>query len=317
MFLYWTIPETDNKEIRRRCGMTDKQVETFIIENVNWFCSPEHQMIGHRIKAGIPSEGEDGTGFSIDGNGGHIEVKTIRNFLTRGNDNYEPTGSIPFEVFLLQSKKDIEKAIAEGRDPDFPGWLFNIFNHLIYMDRKAEAGYTNTTASAFDKLAYVLRDSEEKLFACIMFDDIPRLRRCLEMILPPMAKDPITNKREWDIANVRIPKRNDRYWSKYRRWDNSTGGMILNMWHIPFYQLLPLATVTMIDADPQILQDHENTYGQLITAEMQRNRLNTLKNIALYPDGSERRIYIEEIRRKDPRHRYIDLSVFAKRGYAV
>ena len=89
------------------------------------------------------------------------------------------------------------------------------------------------------------------------------------------------------------------------------------MWHIPFYQLLPLATVTMIDADPQILQDHENTYGQLITAEMQRNRLNTLKNIALYPDGSERRIYIEKIRRRDPRHRYINLSVFEKRGYAV
>lgn len=286
--------------------MTEKETENYIVRNVNYFCSPEKQMLFHVPYTKEHSEGKDGEGFSIDGNGGNIEIKAINNFLTRGNDGYEDTGSLPFEVFLWGKTNDIKNAKDRGQNPDFPGWLFAILNPLYYRDAREDEGHT-ATASTFDKLAFGLRDNKGNLFACIMFDDIPRLRKCLTMLIPPITSG------EWDILNLKIPPRSDEaYWRKYWKWNKDTGGMIRNNWHIPFAKILHLATVTMIDDDPEIIPSYTNEYGQCITAEMQEKRLTTLKQLAKYPDGSERRISTKEIAEHDPNGRFIVLSGIKK-----
>ena len=291
--------------------MTARQVEEFIIKYANYFCTADRQLLFPRAEdPKTPTEGRDGYGIPINVNGhGNIEVKVINSFLTRGNDNNEPTGTIPLEIFALRGKKEIQDAIKEGRDPDFPGWLFAMINPIAYRNMRIDGGW-KTIADAFDRLAIILTDDTSDPFACIMFEDIPRLCRCLVELLPPIINN------EWTIDRtdkIIIPARDDwKYWRKYKRFDKFTGGIVNTMWHIPFCRISHLATVTMIGNDPGIAQTYINEYEQEITEELQIGRLEYLKKCAHNLDGSERRLSIDEIVRSDPRGRYIDLSAVEK-----
>ena len=74
-----------------------------------------------------------------------------------------------------------------------------------------------------------------------------------------------------------------KYWGRYIddigkavQWDLEKGGMIKNMWYIPFKTLASIATVTMIgDADPII-----NGESNGISEELQKNRLAWLNQTA-------------------------------------
>ena len=235
--------------------------------------------------------------------------KTVR--LMRPSLSGNCVFAVRFHVQTAWGKpNDIKDAKDRGQNPDFPGWLFALFNPLYYRDAREDEGHT-ATASTFDKLAFVLRDEKEDPFACIMFDDIPRLRKCIAMLTPPIVKG------EWDTLNLKIPPRSEEaYWRRYRRWDKDTGGMIGNCWHIPFSKILHLATVTMIGADPEIKPSYTNEYGQEITAEMQEKRLMTLKRLAVDPDGTERRVSIQEILKRDPKGRYMDFSALPLLDYS-
>ena len=291
--------------------MTAKQMEEYVIKYANYFCTADRQLLFPRAEdSKTPMEGRDGYGIPINANdNGNIEVKVINSFLTRGNDNNELTGTIPLEIYALCREKEIQDAIKDGRDPDFPGWLFAVINPIAYRHMRIVEGW-RATADAFDRLAFILKDNNSEPFACIMFEDIPRLCRCLVELLPPIINN------EWTIERtdkIIIPARNDRkYWGKYELFDKHTGGIIKTMWHIPFRRISHLATVTMIGNDPRILQTQINDHEQLITEELQIERLEYLKKCAHNMDGSVRRLSIDEIVRTDPRGRYIDLSAIEK-----
>ena len=266
----------------------DKTAEQLVLKYMNYLVSPTAMYLQRMPASHEKAEGRDIKGFALNGNG-NTEVKAFHNFLTHGGDNYEPSGSIPFEVFL-KNKRELKAG-----EKNFPGWLFNLLDHPSYKDYSEIEGRTATAAEC-GKLVFVPMDSEHKPFACIMFENTRQLVKCLAGILPL---------HEWSIGDPEnlYPYENKKYWDRHKRFDKEHGGMMDNCWYVPFRQISHLATVTMINNDPEIKETYTNQYGQEITRELQEGRLNYLKQCA-----EERRIYPDKIDHEDPGHRFIDFS---------
>ena len=187
-------------------------------------------------------EGKDGQSFNLFGMNGNIEVKTIRNHLTRDDlwieqykADHELSGSVQFEIF---HRWDVP---AEDR---YQGWLLSMYSARKYNAMKESKGRSER-AETPGTLAYMLMKANKEPFACVVFEDMQALLFRLLKILPF---------NEWDLDNIEIPPATDtEYWSKYIRagkqqpvWSADRGGMIQNMWHVPFRLIADLATVTMI-----------------------------------------------------------------------
>lgn len=221
-------------------GYPDTYGELFFMRYVHKLTTHDHWYL---LKVVDFIEGKDGASFNIFGRNGNIEVKTINNHLTRNdlwykdnNGDHEPSGSVQFEIF-----HDWKRTPAEDR---YQGWLFSEYNYEKYNGVKQQHGRAETAATP-DTLAFILMKNNKEPFACIAFEDIRALLARLYKILPF---------NEWDLDNIGIPPATDtEYWKKYIRdgkqqpaWSPDRGGMIQNMWHVPFRLIADLATVTMI-----------------------------------------------------------------------
>ena len=236
-------------------------------------------------------EGKDGKSFNIFGRNGNVEVKAIRNHLTRDDlwmeqykVDHELSGSVQFEIF-----HDWQSTTAEER---YQGWLWSEYNYEQYNAVKQQHGRPET-AETPDTLAFILMKANKEPFACIAFEDIRALLTRLYKILPM---------KEWDIDNIGIPPATDaEYWKKYIRagrqqpaWSADRGGMIQNMWHVPFRLLADLATVTMI--------------GEVNPAEeLQVARFKCPESVA-----QQRLTFLQDLAAQQGRRRFKDPDAFTK-----
>lgn len=230
-------------------------------------------------------EGADWQSFSYTGSG-DIEIKTIENYLTRGNDNDEPSGTVPFELFQATKKHQPDKRKW------YTGWIgicnafwYTLFRKEIREKQNADGKYpAEVSARTPNALVYVLLDAKGNPFACIAFEKIPELITRVCEICPDPAGFGLTD------IDTQKPATDRKYWKQYETWNDEYGKVIGNMWHIPFRQIMNLQKkdgetinlplVTMIGKDPEILETFTNSYGQTVTAELQRTRLNVLKEKA-------------------------------------
>lgn len=197
-----------------------------------------------------------------------VEVKSVRNFLTRNGymskGIMDQSGTIQFEIFGIWDK---------DRAKPYAGWTLSLYNPE-QLNAIKKLHNSPTTATRPDILAFILVDEKENPFACVAFEDITKLVNRLNQCFPE----------EWDFNCFNLPSLADKeYWGRYiddkgkaTQWDLKRGGMIRNMWHIPFETLAGIATVTMIgDTDPAITGDSNG-----VSKELQEKRLAWLKNSA-------------------------------------
>lgn len=178
-------------------------------------------------------EGMDGQGVDLLGENGNIEVKTIQNYLNRGNTGSE--GTLPFEIFHRWT--DPEKMYA--------GWLLSQYDYLGYnlvkREHKRKEG-----AQTPGTLAFILMTHKGKPFASVVFEDVRALLNRLYEICP----DP----EGWGIPDpdTLTPATDRAYWEQFEKWNDRTGAIIQNVWHVPFSAVKDLAIVQPIySADPE------------------------------------------------------------------
>ena len=198
---------------------------------------------------------------------GNVEIKGVNDFIRHDMEynHMELSGTIPFEIFhTWKSTAYFGSALT----------MYNVeqFNEEKRINNRPETGVEPGT------LVFILFDGyvegTEKPFACITFEDIPKLRDRLRKILPA----------EWNLDRWNMPKLYNReYWRRYinfdnhglcANWDSENGGMIQNCWHVPFRRLADLATVTRIDQDPSISAYRQTDYN------MHESRLKYIKQQA-------------------------------------
>lgn len=262
--------QADHGENGGKEGMTDTQAEDFV-KQFAWYLLPEDVYINPTRPNGY-IEGADWQSFSLFKGNGDIEVKQINNFLARGNDNGEATGTIPFELFQNTNKKE--------RNKWYGGWLLSEANPRDYTlmrkdirEKQLSEGLhpREVKARTPGALVMVLTDNRQNAFACVAFENT------LDMImrLCRLCPDPDG----WGLTDPKKirPATDREYWKQFEKWNDTYGTIINNMWHVPFRQIIDLATVTMIGGEPEILPTFTNGWGQTVTAELQRQRLDTLK----------------------------------------
>lgn len=192
-----------------------------------------------------PIEGKDFISFDLMGRNGNVEIKTIKNYLTRDDtpqNNPNTKGTIPFEIFHNWPQKGKEKD-TEELEKLYAGWLLSAYNYIEYNKIKEDKGRPER-AEHPGLYVYVLLGSNNKPFACVVFEDIRATLERLYEICP----DPSN----WGIPDPRTlkPATEQEYWAQYnarKHFNKAYGGMINNVWHVPFESLYKLATVTMIN----------------------------------------------------------------------
>lgn len=199
------------------------------------------------------------------------EVKAQNGFLRKDftyNRN-EISGTIGFEVFSNWYQNPEERWKA------YPGWLLSLFNPDMLQRIKAARGRPETVTQP-TTIDFFLFDGatigEEKPFACVSFESIDLLIQRIRECLPA----------EWNLESWNLPPLNEKdYWRNFMdvdgkqgyctNWNRNNGGMIGNMWHIPFRRLADIATVTMIGDDPEAVEG------------LHKTRLQWLKDYAIQP----------------------------------
>ena len=232
-------------------------------------------------------EGADGQSWSLLKGNGNIETKQVNYFLTRGNDHNEPTGTIYFELFQNEDKTK--------RNEWYAGWLPAICNALDYhfyrkeiRERQQAQGkrVAEVTARTPGALVFALTDDRkpgQPLFACVAFEDIPKLVTRLIEICPDPEGFGIAAPKEYKqlVPELQRPATEYReYWKRFETWNDQYGMVYKNMWYVPFRQIIDLSTVTIIGNNEPDIKTFENRYTQTITAELQQRRLDTLKDRA-------------------------------------
>lgn len=254
--------------------MTDKQAEIFVKQFASYLLPGDVYI--NMTEPGTYTEGSDWQSLSLFKRNGDVEVKRISNYLTRGNDNDEPSGTIPFELFQCADKTK--------RDKWYGGWLLSICNAFWYTlmrkeirERQSAEGIHVAEVIARTPGALVMiltAGGKQNPFACVAFEKIPELITRLCELCPDPAGWGLTD------PDTQKPATNRTYWKKYETWNNEYGKVIGNMWHVPFREITNLATVTMIGKAAEIVPTFTNSYGQTVTTELQRTRLNTLREKA-------------------------------------
>ncbi len=209
-------------------------------------------------------EGTDAQSFDLLGDNGNIEVKTINNYLVRGDTNNEPSGTIPFEIFHRWLPDQPEKMYA--------GWLLSDYDMATYNDIKRTHGRSEH-AETSGVLAFMLMRSDNEPFACVAFEDIRALLIRLYELCP--------DAKGWGIPDpdTLISATDQAYWRQFSKWDQDKGKMIQNVWHVPFKSLSDLATVTMIgNVDPA--EEVRNAKYRPCTSQTAEARLQALQDRA-------------------------------------
>ena len=153
---------------------------------------------------------------------GGLEVKTISNFTFRNNDNNEPSGSLPFELW----------------NEDRYGWLFA----LLYPELRLESEDEQPIHATQPVLFCFLLVSYLGPYACIMFEDFPALAQRLKDYAEEQGFELIPQS---DTHPNGVPLDDDT-------WRQDDPYIIETCWHIPFEHIADLATVTMIGEKPLV-----------------------------------------------------------------
>lgn len=232
-------------------------------------------------------EGADGQSWSLLKGNGNIETKQVNYFLTRGNDHSEPTGTIYFELFQNEDKTK--------RNEWYAGWLSAICNAVDYTYyrkdiREAQQAQGKRVAEVSARtpgaLVFALTDDtkgDHPLFSCVAFEDVPNLvNRLLKLCPDPTGWGLYAPERSLKSApELQRPATEYReYWKQFETWNDQYGMVYKNMWYVPFRQIIDLSTVTIIGNNEPETKTFENKYRQTITADLQRGRLDTLRDRA-------------------------------------
>ena len=255
--------------------MTEEQIEVFVRENADVLT--HNAFLGAHKPAGFIEMG-DIASFPLLPNllgnrNGYIEVKKQGGFLSADNNDMrysaaglEASGTIYFEIWLNW---------LEDREKMIPGWIFAMFDPAAYTsirreDRKKKEAegkqVSEVTAVTPGVLAVVLTDENENPFACVAFEDIPKLLTRLYLLCPDSDRE------KWGLPDIDglTPAANEEYWNQYTKyydkrirqyhnikWNKESGGIIEVNWHIPFRNLADIATVTMIGSDPDPAEEYK------------------------------------------------------------
>ncbi len=172
----------DNRIIYNRFG-EETSAEEFLLDGVVDIDGAGHAITQHLI--------------------GGLEVKTISGFLFRDNDNDEPSGTLPFELW---SNKERTKH----------GWLLA----LLYPALRYRQEEEHPVHAVQPVLFCFLLVSYLGPFACIMFEDFPTLAQRLKEL---------AEERGFKLDPDHIPVGDNA-----TGWQQDDPYIIGNMWHIPF-----------------------------------------------------------------------------------
>jgi len=190
-----------------------------------------------------------------------IEVKAIGNktFLTRNNNGSEASGTIEFELWSNAWGEEGNRRVLKDRSVWTHGWLYG---YLHPVDHNADLEQRNIDARTTvpQTLLYVLFDENERPFATVAFENFSKLVERLKSIAP-WKLDP------WEVKFGR---------RRFNTMDNPAKSYLLdNMWHVPFDMISDLATVTMINQDPELKETEK-----ACSRKLQEERLAYLKKCA-------------------------------------
>ena len=152
---------------------------------------------------------------------GGLEVKTINSFTFRTNDNNEPTGTLPFELW----------------NGDRYGWLIALLDPEIRLDGE-DIHAVQPVLFCFLLVSYL------GPYACVMFEDFPALTQRLNELAAEKGfqLNPLSEEHPLGVpaaADAEMWRQDDLY-------------IIGNCWHVPFSRLSDLATVTLIGESPMV-----------------------------------------------------------------
>ncbi len=153
---------------------------------------------------------------------GGLEVKTINNFTFRNNDNNEPSGTLPFELW----------------NGDRYGWLFA----LLYPELRLKHEDDQPIHAVQPVLFCFLLISYLGPYACVMFEDFPALVQRLKDYAEEQGFELIPKS---DTHPNGVPIDDDI-------WRQDDPYIIENCWHVPLERLVDLATITMLGEMPLI-----------------------------------------------------------------
>ncbi len=157
------------------------------------------------------------------------EVKSVlkNNYITRDNDNNEPSGTLPFELW---SNAWDENGNIKSRRIWTAGWLPAMLHPEVYNERCLKEG-KSVSVQAPDQLAFMLCDDAEgkKPYACILFDNFTKLKNRLYKIAP------------FDLDHLVSPTH------RYDYWANKQLNVPFNTWYVPLDKLIDLAKVILFE----------------------------------------------------------------------
>ena len=191
-----------------------------------------------------PGTNDAGKAFPFCMYEGGVEIKTIKNFLLRNNDNSDPSGTIGFELWSDSSRSK-------------PGWLFSLINPEAQCEL-AEKDKRVKPAEVPIILIFALIQFGD-VIAVIAFEDIPAL---LDRLYDLAYESGV------DLKEIPCGE-------SARDWKPNNMLLINNMWHVSLDDLSDLATVTMV-ANGIRYQTEDNLYDIL-----QEDRFSCLEECAL------------------------------------
>lgn len=177
-------------------------------------------------------EGKDVTTVGITKKGLRniaAEVKAVlkNNYITRDNDNDEPSGTLPFELWANAWD---ENGKIKTRRIWTAGWLPAMLHPQAYNERNITEG-KSVSVQAPDQLAFMLCDDAEgkKPYACILFDSFTKLKKRLYQIAP------------FDLEHLVSPIH------RYDYWANKQLNVPFNTWYVALDKLIDLAKITLFE----------------------------------------------------------------------
>ncbi len=147
---------------------------------------------------------------------GHIEIKTVWNYLTRNNDGMTPDGSLGFELWEDRSRRK-------------PGFL------LKYLHTGTPGEHTVLPS----RLVFLLA-AYERPFACLAFENVPELLNRLTALAGEYG---------FDLGTVPMD-------AEAAAWVAPGACIVENMWQVPLEKIIGCATVTMIGEQPRIRRNN-------------------------------------------------------------
>ena len=243
----------------------DAQIRARMIQRVDlkeWLqekpeedCEPEAALSKEDVNNIISVIGisEDEALLLLDGINGSVELKTrtYQQLVWRDDNDYD-CGTIQFAIWNSYANESIRTHL---------GSLYKMF-----YPREPEEGRKVTEVTPHVYME-ILLDANKRPFACIAFEDFPALRnRLIELASKhgiPLDREGFKAIPRWEIGKDPNVWANQINGNRYR---NKI--LITEMWHVPFSDVVDLATITMIGETPEVIRE-----GVRVPVEMQKKRL--------------------------------------------